>query len=79
MGGLDLRKRRRRYTSSPEGEEVEAHNCPCGKAIESVTNIIAKCELFKGERDALGGGMGDVNEGGMNRLMHYTVRRRREQ
>ena len=27
--------------------------CPCGKAIESRTHIVGKCEMYKEERDVL--------------------------
>ena len=42
VGDLDLpeRRKRYRYTSSREEEGVDAHTCPCGKAIESRTHIV---------------------------------------
>ena len=47
-------------------EEEEAQTCPCGKARESRTHIVAECELCKEERDTLEKEMRGVNEGGMN-------------
>ena len=44
---------RKRYTSSRE-EDVDAHVCPCGTAIESRTHIVGACETCKEQRDALG-------------------------
>ena len=42
----------KRCTSSRE-EEEDAQMCPCGKAIESRTHIVGKCEMYKEERDVL--------------------------
>ena len=48
-------------------EEVEeAQTCPCGKARESRTHIVAECELYQEERDTLEKEIREVNEGGMN-------------
>ena len=66
IGDLDLPERRKRYTSSRVEEEEEAQTCPCGKARESRTHIVAECELYKEERDTLEKEMREVNEGGMN-------------
>ena len=57
VGDLDLPERRKRYTSSRE-EEVDAQKCPCGKAMESRTHVVAECEIYKEERDVLGGKCG---------------------
>ena len=64
VGDLDLPERRKRYTSSREEEDVDRQKCPCGKAMESRTHIVAECELYKEERDVLEGEMRDMNEGG---------------
>ena len=58
---LDLPERRKRYTPKRVEEEVDKQNCPCGKAIESRTHIVAECELYQEERDALEGEMRDLN------------------
>ena len=50
---LDLSERRKGYTSSLEGEEVDAQVSPCGNAIESTTHIVGECKIFKEERDVL--------------------------
>ena len=50
VGDLDLPERRKRYTSSREEGDVNAHTCPCGKTIESRTHI-GECEIYKEERD----------------------------
>ena len=48
-------------------EEVEeAQTCPCGKARDSRTHIVAECELYREERDILVEEMPEVKEGGMN-------------
>ena len=47
VGDLDLPERRRRYTSSREEEDVDAHMCPCGTTIESRTHTIGECEIHK--------------------------------
>ena len=50
VGDLDLPERRKVYTGSQEGEEegeeVTAHMCPRGKAIESRIHIVGECEIF---------------------------------
>ena len=53
VGDLDLPERRKRYTSSRE--EEYAQMCPCGKVKESRTHIVGECEMYKEERDVLGG------------------------
>ena len=40
VGDLDLPERRKRYTSSREEEDVDAHMCPRGTTIESRTHIL---------------------------------------
>ena len=65
VGVLDLPERRKRYTSSREEEDVDAQKCPCGKAMESRTHIVAECELYNEERDVREGEMRDMNEDGM--------------
>ena len=60
VGDLDLPERRKRYTSKRVEEEVDKQNCQCGKAIESRTHIVAKCELYQEERDVLEGEMRDL-------------------
>ena len=63
MEDLELPERRTRYTSSRvEEEEEDKQNCPCGKAIESRTHIVAECELYQEERDVLEGEMRDLNK-----------------
>ena len=64
MGDLDLRESRETYTST-RVEVEDRQNFPCGKAIESTTQIVADCDVDKEERDVLGGEMRDVNEGGI--------------
>ncbi|CAM9703406.1 unnamed protein product, partial [Sphacelaria rigidula] len=32
-------------------EEVDGQNCLCGEAIENRSHRVAKCELYKEERD----------------------------
>ena len=51
VGGLDLSERRKRYTSIREEGEVDAQICPRGKAIESRTQLVGDCEMYKEERD----------------------------
>ena len=46
VGGLDLPERRRRYTSSWEGD-VATLMCPCGTTIENRTHTAGKCEIYK--------------------------------
>ena len=41
VGDLDLPKRRKRYTSSREEKDVDAHMCPCG-IIESRACIVGE-------------------------------------
>ena len=53
VGGLDLRERRKIYTSSREEEGVATNMCPCGTTIESRTHMVGECEIYKEERDAL--------------------------
>ena len=47
-------------------EQEDKQNCPCGKAIESRTHIVAECELYHEERDVLEEEMRDLNKSGMN-------------
>ena len=65
VGDLDLPERRKRYTSKRVEEEVDKQNCPCGKAVESRTHIVAECELYKEERDVLEGEMRELDKSGM--------------
>ena len=51
VGDLDLPERRKRYTSSREEEEIDAQTCPCGKAIESRTQIVGVRGMYQEERD----------------------------
>ena len=53
VGDLDLPERRKKYASSQEEENVDAHMCPCGTTIESRTHIVGEYEIYKEERDAL--------------------------
>ena len=39
--------------NSREEEDVAAHMCPCGTTIESRTQIVVECEVYKEGRDAL--------------------------
>ena len=39
--------------------------CPCGTTIESKAHIVAKCETYKEERDALGEDMRKLDVCGM--------------
>ena len=52
VGDLDLSGRKRRYSNSRE-EEEDAQIRPCGKAVESRTHIVGKCEIYKEELDVL--------------------------
>ena len=61
VGNLDLPERRKRYTSSREGE-IDAQMCPCGKAIESRSHIVGECDLYKEERDVLEEGTKEIDE-----------------
>ena len=53
VGDLDLPERRKRYTSSREEEDVATHTCPFRTTIESRTDIVGGCEIYKEDRDAL--------------------------
>ena len=53
VGDLDLPERRKMCISSREEEEIYAQMCPCGKAIQSTTQIVGECELYKEERHVL--------------------------
>ena len=64
VGKLDLPERKR-YTSTRAEEEEKKQNCPCGKAMEGRIHEVGECELYMEERDALEGGMRDLNKGGM--------------
>ena len=64
-GDLDLPERRQRRTTKREEEEVDKQNCPCGKAIENRTDIVAERELYQEERDMLEGEMRDLNKSAM--------------
>ena len=45
--------RKKRYTSSREEEDMDAHMCPCGSTIKSRSHIVGECEIYKEERDVL--------------------------
>ena len=47
VGDPDLPERRKRYISSREEEDVDAHMCTCGTTIESRTHIVGDCEIHK--------------------------------
>ena len=47
------------------GEGKDKQKCPCGKAIESRTHIVAECGLYQEERDVLEGEMRDLDKSGM--------------
>ena len=53
VGDLDLPERRKRYTSSREEGEVDAQVCSCGKVLQSLTQMVGECEMYKEEWDAL--------------------------
>ena len=40
VGDLDLPERRKRYTSSPEDEDVATNMCPCGTTTDNRTHIV---------------------------------------
>ena len=68
---LDLPKKRKRYTPNRVEEEVDKQNCPCGKATEGRTHIVAECELYREERDVLEGEKcGTWTKTAWNRLTH---------
>ena len=50
---LDLPERRKRYASSGEEEDVDAHMCPCGTKIESRAHVVGECEIYAEERHVL--------------------------
>ena len=77
VGDLDLPERRRRYTSKRVEEEVDKQNCPCGKAIESRTHIVAECELYQEKRDVLEGEMRDLDKSGMKSFDALDSREKR--
>ena len=52
-GDLDLPRRRKRYTSSREEENVTTDMCPRGTTVESRIRVVGECEKYKEERDAL--------------------------
>ena len=58
VGDLGLPKRRNRYTSNREEEDVATNMCPCGTTIESRPHTIGEREIYKEERDVLEGGWG---------------------
>ena len=62
MGDLDLPERRQRFTTTRVEEEVDKQNCPCGKAKERKTHIVAECELYQEEWDVLEGEMRDLDK-----------------
>ena len=64
VGDLDLPDRSKRYTSSREEEDEDAHMCPCGK--ESRTHILGTCEMYKEERDVME--MWKIDECDMNKF-----------
>ena len=64
VGDLDLPDRRKRYTSSREEEDEDAHMCPCGK--EGRTHILGTCEMYKEERDVME--MWKIDECDMNKF-----------
>ena len=39
--------------SSSQREEEDAQMCPCGKAVESITDIVGECEIYNQEREVL--------------------------
>ena len=47
--------RKKRYISSREEEDAATHMRPCGATIESRAHIVGECEIYKEERDVLGG------------------------
>ena len=47
------RKKKKRCISSREEEEVDAHRCPCGIAIETRTRIVGECDMYKEEPGVL--------------------------
>ena len=62
VGDLDLPERGHIHTTKRVEEEKDEHNCPCGKAKESRTHIVAECELYQEERDVLEGEVRDLNK-----------------
>ena len=46
-------RKKKRYTSSREEEDVATNMCPCGTTIESRTHTVGEYEIYKEERDAL--------------------------
>ena len=65
VGDLNLPERRKkRYTSGGEEEDVVTYMCPCGTTIESRAHIVGECGIYKEERDALEK-MRKIDVGGM--------------
>ena len=67
VGDLDLPGRRTRCTNRRVEEEVDARNCPRGKAVETRTHTVAGYERYKEEREVPEREMRNVNEGDMRR------------
>lgn len=61
----DLHLPERRHTGSRVEEVAGEQNCLCGTAIESRTNLVADCDLYKEEQHAEGGKVWALNKGFM--------------
>ena len=59
------RKNEEIYQYSSGGEEEDAQSCPCGKAVETRTHVVAEYELHKEEPGVLEREMRNMNEGGV--------------
>ena len=73
VGDLDLPERRKRYTSSREEEDVDAHMCLCGTTIESRTHTGGECEIYKEKRDVLEEEMRKLDECDMEELGRLEI------
>ena len=72
MGALDLPDRTKRYPSSREEGEIDVQMCPCGKAMESRSNIVGECEMHVEEPNAFEEEMREIYECDIGRVW-YTI------
>ena len=77
VGDLDLPERRKRYTSSREEKNIDAHMCRCGTTIESRTHIVGECEMYKEDRNTLEEEMRKLDDVTWKSLVDKRVTRKR--
>ena len=75
---MDLPERRKRYTSSREEDDVDAHVCPCDTTLESKTHVAGEHEIYKEERDVLEEEMRKLDECDMEEFRRPLIREWRE-